>query len=152
MTRQTQPITGGSKGVIDSGDGVADGDAFGSDEDFSDHGAQHLSAGFDGGSVGGFAESGEETFEALGQLEVAVPVEELGLEGVGIAVHQSPPVLEPLPGRPITTTDGSYHPPIPSPGWGAGVQFALAAAGSAKQGRQWLSDSPCRSRVRIRST
>ncbi len=39
MTPQTQPITGGSKGVIGHRDRVADDDLFGSDEDLFDHAA-----------------------------------------------------------------------------------------------------------------
>jgi hypothetical protein len=39
MTPQTQPIAGGSKGVIGQRDRVADDDAFGSDEDLFNHAA-----------------------------------------------------------------------------------------------------------------
>jgi RNA-directed DNA polymerase len=39
MTPPTQWITGAQKGVVSHGDAVADGNAFGSDEDFFDHAA-----------------------------------------------------------------------------------------------------------------
>jgi hypothetical protein len=94
MTPQTQPITGGSKGVIGSWDGVADGDAFGSDEDFFDHPAQYFLAVFDGGGVGGVAQVAEEAFQVLGQFEVGVAVEELGVKGVERALEDVPAPVE----------------------------------------------------------
>jgi hypothetical protein len=80
VTPQTQPITGGSKGLIGHRDRVADDDALGTDEDLFDHAAQHFLAGFDSGGVGRVAQLGEEAVQTLGQLEVAVAVEELRLE------------------------------------------------------------------------
>jgi len=70
--------------VIDPRHGVADDDPFGPDEYLFDDAAQHLLAGFDGGGVGSFAESGKESVEILRELEVGLPVEELGLEGVEV--------------------------------------------------------------------
>ncbi len=80
MTPQTQPITGGSKGVITPRDRVADDDPLGSDEDFFDHAPQYLLASFDSGSVGRVAQPAEEALQVLGELEVGVSVEELSFK------------------------------------------------------------------------
>jgi len=72
MMPQTQPITGGSKAMIDRRDGVSDDDAFGSDEDFFNHAAQYFLAVLDGGSAGGLEQPSEEPFEvrSVGQGSV----------------------------------------------------------------------------------
>jgi hypothetical protein len=64
---------------------VADDDAVGSDEDFADDGAQHTLAVLDAGVVGAFAQPGEEAVEVLGEFEVGVVVDELGVERVDLS-------------------------------------------------------------------
>jgi hypothetical protein len=61
---------------------VADEDTFGADEDVFDEQAQHALLLGDGGGGGIVAELGEEVFEAGGQLEVDLAVDELGGQSV----------------------------------------------------------------------
>ncbi len=56
---------------------MADGDAFGSNEDLLDEQAQNPLSLRDGRGVRGFRQPGEEAFEVLGELEVGVAVDEL---------------------------------------------------------------------------
>ena len=70
--------------VCPGGDGVADHDLAGTDEDFPDEQA-HDALTVPGGRGGrGFAERGQEVLEVLGQLEVDLAVGELGVEGLGL--------------------------------------------------------------------
>ena len=61
-------------------DRVSDHDAVGGDEDLADDGAQHALAVFDGGVVDAVTQAGQEGVEVLGELEVGVGVDELGVE------------------------------------------------------------------------
>src|SRR3954470_375481 len=63
------------------GDGVADEDAFGADEDVLDEQAQDALLLGDGGGGGVAAEPGEEVLQAGGELEVGLAVDELVGQG-----------------------------------------------------------------------
>ena len=73
--------------VCPGGDGVADHDLAGTDEDFPDEQA-HDALTVPGGCGGrGFAERRQEVVEVLGELEVGLAVGELGVEGLGLVAQ-----------------------------------------------------------------
>ena len=69
------------------GDGVADEDAFGADEDVLDEQAQDALLLGDGGGCGVAAEPGEEVLQTGGELEVGLPVDELVGQGGELAAQ-----------------------------------------------------------------
>src|SRR5437773_3584102 len=69
------------------GDGVADHDLAGGDEDFLDEQAHDALTVPGGCGGGGFAERGQEAFEVLGELEVDLAVGELGVEGLDLVAQ-----------------------------------------------------------------
>src|SRR6266516_6854693 len=73
--------------VCAGGDGVADHDLAGSDEDFLDEQAHDALTVLDGCGDRGFAERGQEAFEVLGELEVDLAVGELGVEGLDLVAQ-----------------------------------------------------------------
>ena len=66
---------------------MADDDALGADEDVFDDQAQYALLLGEGRGAGVAAESGEEAFEVVGELEIGVAVGELGGEGVELAAQ-----------------------------------------------------------------
>jgi hypothetical protein len=66
---------------------VADEDAFGADEDVFDEQAQDALLLGDGGGADVGAELGEEVFEAGGQLEVGLAVDELCGQGIELGAQ-----------------------------------------------------------------
>ena len=86
MTPPTQQITRGWVGCRGR-DAVADGDAFGSNEDLLDEKAEHPLAFLDIGCLRFVLQSGEEALEVLGELEVGVAVDELCGERVELGAQ-----------------------------------------------------------------
>ena len=78
---------GGRRGGAAGGDGVADEDAVGADEDVLDEQTQHALLLGDGGGGGVGAKPGEEALKAGGELEVGLAVDELGGQGVELAAQ-----------------------------------------------------------------
>ena len=78
---------GRAGGAAAGGDAVADDDALGADEDVFDDQAQYALLLGEGRGAGVAAESGEEAFEVVGELEIGVAVGELGGEGVELAAQ-----------------------------------------------------------------
>src|SRR5229473_3076073 len=62
------------RGPLSDGDAMADGDLLGADQDVFDEQPQHALALFDAGGAGLAAQLGEEAFQVVGELEVALTV------------------------------------------------------------------------------
>ena len=68
------------RGMFANGDAVPDGDLLGADEHVLDEESQDALALGNLGRLGVLAELGEESFEVVGELEVGVPVGDLGVQ------------------------------------------------------------------------
>jgi hypothetical protein len=86
MTPPTQQITRCGFGACDR-DAVADHHALGTDEDLPDEQAQHPLPLGDRGGVGAVAQPCQEALQGLGELQVGLLVDELGVEGVELGAE-----------------------------------------------------------------
>src|SRR5712692_2707466 len=75
------------RGPLSDGDAMADGDLLGADQDVFDEQPQHALALFDAGGAGLAAQLGEEAFQVVGELEVALTVSKLGVQGADLGAQ-----------------------------------------------------------------
>ena len=126
---------GGCGRVASCGDGVTDHDPAGADQDFLHEQAQDALAVLDGCGDRGFAESGQEALEVVGELEVDLAVGELGVEGLGLVAQAGlagaqigHPGTELVEGEEVFLV-GADQPGDRAGGFGEGVVQALALGG-----------------------
>jgi hypothetical protein len=126
---------GGCWRVVSCGDGVANHDSAGADQDFLYEQAHDALAVPDGCGDRGFAEGRQESFEVAGELEVDLAVGELGVEGLGLLAQAGlvgaqigHPGAELVEGQEVFLA-GPDQPGDRAGGLGEGVVEALALGG-----------------------